>query len=109
MTSVFRGDRLRRVREAAGLTQTELAERVGAGTNQIYRYEKGETDPSAEVLAALAQELGVTVDWLLGLVDEPQKGVSDEGLSPRERQLLRAFRSDNFKEMMRIAAQEADQ
>jgi len=108
MTSVFRGDRLKRTREAARLTQTELAERVGAGTNQIYRYEKGETDPSAEVLAALAKELGVSADWLLGLVDDPKAGVSDEELSPRERQLLRAFRSDDYKEMMRIAAQEAD-
>lgn len=109
MSSVFRGDRLKRVRESARLTQTELAERVGAGTNQIYRYEKGETDPSAEVLAALAKELGVTADWLLGLTDEPLGGFSDKEMSPRERQLLRAFRSDDFKEMMRIAAQEADQ
>lgn len=79
-------------REQMNLTQTDLAERISAGQNQIYHYEKGETDPSAEVLARLAAELEITVDWLLGLVDEPDERLKEEDLTPDERKLLSAFR-----------------
>jgi len=108
MANVFRGDRLKQVREAAGLTQGELAERVGAGTNQIWRYEKGDSEPSAEVLASLATELGVTADWFLGLVGESKQTLSDDELSPRERRLLMAYRAGDYRELVRIAAQDAD-
>lgn len=35
------GEKLRRLRKAQGLTQGELAEKVGVGINTIVRYETG--------------------------------------------------------------------
>ena len=50
--------RLRQYRQASGLTQTELANRVGAHTQQIYRYESGGSRIPAAHLVQISQSLG---------------------------------------------------
>ena len=58
------GDRLRAVRVAHGMTQTDLAgELVSVG--YVSRLESGQRRPNAAVLDGLAQRLGVPVDHLL--------------------------------------------
>lgn len=52
------GTQLRRLRIAAGLTQTDLAERIGAGQGRISEYELGERQPGLDTLRALAGVLG---------------------------------------------------
>lgn len=62
------GSRLRQARKIAGLTQGELAERVGLKSyNPITQYERGINDPSLPTLFRLATALNVKTDWLLGL------------------------------------------
>lgn len=87
---LIRGDRLREAREQRGLSQRDLARLLNLGINQINRYEVNANDPSASVLARIAQELKVTTDYLLGLSDTPQ-GLSSPDLQPNERQLLDAY------------------
>ena len=55
--------RLRERRRALGLTQRQLAERVGTIHQQIYRYEKGTGLISVERLLAFARALGVEPDY----------------------------------------------
>ena len=56
---------LGRIRQAKGLTQAELAEKVGVGVNSIARYERNEMTPSLTVGHTIAEVLGVSVDDLL--------------------------------------------
>jgi transcriptional regulator with XRE-family HTH domain len=59
------GERLALLRKGAGLTQTELAEKLGISRRMIAYYE-GETKyPPTTILPRLAQTLGVTTDELL--------------------------------------------
>jgi Zn-dependent peptidase ImmA (M78 family)/DNA-binding XRE family transcriptional regulator len=58
------GDVLAIARKARGLTQTELAEMVGATQPTINRYESGDRDPDKQTLAQLAGCLGVTEELL---------------------------------------------
>lgn len=58
---------LRAWRLRAGLTQAELAERVGTSHNQIQHLESGERALSARWLRRLAPEVGTTAGLLLGL------------------------------------------
>jgi transcriptional regulator with XRE-family HTH domain len=88
----MRGDRLKAIREKRGLTQRELAERCGFNEKQILRYEKGLSEPTADHLTSIAQELSVSADYLLGLVSEPDQRMTEEDLSPMERKLLVAIR-----------------
>jgi transcriptional regulator with XRE-family HTH domain len=55
----FDPERLRAAREAAGLNQRELAERIGKPTNAIAKWEGGFRSPYAGNLGALAAALGV--------------------------------------------------
>jgi transcriptional regulator with XRE-family HTH domain len=101
----MREDRLRELREARQLTQKELADRIGVSDQQIYRYETGKSDPTAEVLARIAKELEVSADFLLGLVDTPHSHYSDEDLKPDERKLLAAYKRGDWPALMRVIAQ----
>lgn len=92
MTEEFK-DRLRRAREARGLSQLDLARKTGeAGKGlqpaAISHFETGERSPSFENLRKLADALSVSVDYLLGRIDEEQHG---QGLAaaPRAQILFR--------------------
>ena len=67
------GERLRQVRSTRGLSVRELARRVGCSASLISQVERGVTAPSAGVVYALANELGITLDFLFG-ADSAQPG-----------------------------------
>jgi len=102
---VFRGDRLKEIRELRGYSQDEVAERLQLGDTQMNRYEKGKADPSQEVLVRLATDLNVTTDYLLGLTDDPYAKTTEDDLSPEEKKLLDVFRQRDANTGMRIFGQ----
>lgn len=53
------GVALRRLREAAGLTLTDVAPHIGTDAGSLSRIERGQRDPSLKQLAALAAVYGV--------------------------------------------------
>ena len=59
------GPRIAELRHRAGLTQAALANRLNISTSALGMYEQGRRTPSASILVALANELGVTTDALL--------------------------------------------
>lgn len=65
------GERIRQTRQLRGYSQQELASKIGISMNSLYHYEKNRKTPSAEVVAKLAEALGVSADYLLGLTDDP--------------------------------------
>lgn len=103
----FKGERLRAIREMRGMTQDDLGRVVGTSGIQIYRYENGKTEPATELLVGIARALEVTTDYLLGLVDDVDERLQEEGLSPEERALLAAFRRRDALDLMRIAVKSA--
>ena len=60
------GRRIRALLSNSGMTQRELAERVGATESAVSKYVNGEREPRSEVLANIATSLGTTVEYLLG-------------------------------------------
>jgi len=60
------GKRLKQLREAAGLSQRQLAERVGVIHSNINYWENGSKLPRSEFLIPMAKSLGVSVEVLLG-------------------------------------------
>lgn len=63
-TATF-GDRLAAAREVAGLTQKELAQRVGIKTGTLRNWEEDLSEPRANRLSILSGILGVSLRWLL--------------------------------------------
>src|SRR5689334_5922412 len=60
------GARLRARREALGLSQAELAEKIGISTNYVGVLERGLKLPALDTLVLLAKGLEVSVSELLG-------------------------------------------
>ena len=56
-------------RKRAGLSQEELAERVGVSRQAVSKWELGDAAPEVGKLLALAKVFGVTTDWLLSEED----------------------------------------
>lgn len=63
------GDRLKKEREAKGLTQEELARAIGVAVPTISEYESGKKMPRLNKIIILARKLGVSIDYLLGETD----------------------------------------
>lgn len=59
------GPRIAALRREAGLSQAELARRIRVSASAMGMYEQGRREPSGEILVAMAQELGVSTDYLL--------------------------------------------
>ncbi len=90
------GQRLRQRRWMLGLTQQQLAERVGIRFQQIQKYETGENRTSAGRLWDMAQALGVRVAFFYeGLECGPAaNGQAAQGAELADREaieLVRAF------------------
>jgi transcriptional regulator with XRE-family HTH domain len=95
--SDFISSRLRAARDLRGWSQKELARRAGIPTKTIEHYEIALSKPSLEMLRRLAGMLGVTTDYLLGVVDAPHAGAGDalfravDRLADEEREFARDF------------------
>jgi len=59
------GMRIAILRVSKGWSQTELSRRIGVSSSAIGMYEQGRREPSLGLLMRLAQEFGVTTDYLL--------------------------------------------
>lgn len=98
-------ERLQKIRKLRGLSQEELAIRIGTQGPAIGRYERGIAKPTIEVAAKIAKTLEVSLDYLTGIADEQLDGEtikrieSIQGLSENDKQhiyaLLDAFLRDH--------------
>lgn len=57
--------KLRELRKAERFTLKEVADKISMSLQVLSYYEKGERDPSLEVLCKLADFYGVSVDYIL--------------------------------------------
>lgn len=94
-------ERLKQARNKLGISLDELADRTGLHRSQLYRYERGNNDPTSSTLTALARELGVSIDYLVGLSDEPQGKIGDS-LTSDELEVLNAYRRADVPAMLEI-------
>ena len=56
--------KLKKRREALGLTQRQVAEKIGIAESAYQRYERGVVEPSVSAAIKLAKALNTTVEYL---------------------------------------------
>ncbi|WP_370226088.1 helix-turn-helix domain-containing protein [Pararhodobacter marinus] len=90
------GDRLAAGREAASMTQSQLAQRLGVRAKTLRDWENDVSEPRANRLQMLAALLGVSLRWLLtgeGDDVQPQGAVEETPPSPAATAALADLRS----------------
>lgn len=102
--------RIRRTRKLRGISQQELADRVGISKSSICRYEKGHIENIKKgVLVKIAAELGVSYQYLLDIdlpayyVEDNEEAYIENRLSNQIRKSLDEYEKldDNVKQMVR--------
>jgi transcriptional regulator with XRE-family HTH domain len=78
-------ERLRELREKAGLTQAQLAENSGLPLGSIRNYEQGQREPYWTAVFRLAEALGVAADAFARCVDESPLAAKPRRARPRAR------------------------
>lgn len=63
-------NRIRDLREDRDLSQNELAQVIKTTQQQYSKIETGKSDISGEKLKLLAEFYNISVDYILGLIDE---------------------------------------
>jgi transcriptional regulator with XRE-family HTH domain len=61
--------RIGEARKKAGLSKSEMARTLGVTPQTYQRYESTRM-PGADILAGMAKVLNISVDWLLGIVED---------------------------------------
>ncbi len=59
------GENLREIRVSKNITQSELAEKLGADKSFVSNIENGKTNPTLSTITSLAKALGVSANELL--------------------------------------------
>ena len=59
------GERIKAARKKAGMTQKELADKLGIPYQGISQYERGIRNPKIDTLVKIADILDVSTDYLL--------------------------------------------
>ena len=95
------GANIAALRKARGLTQEQLAARLGVSRQAVSRWELDETLPDTQNLLPLKEALGVSIDTLLdstrGLEEPaPQAGLAPAAASPPARPSLGALLKRRF-------------
>lgn len=83
--------RLRQLRKEKNITQRELAAQIRCSQKAIDLWEKGETEPKADVVIALANFFECTADYLLGREDDIGNVNVMRDLSENERRILNVY------------------
>ena len=79
-------DRIKIIREHSGITQAELARRLGLTRSSVNSWEMGLSVPSTSYIIELAKLFDLSTDYLLGL--DRGAAVSVDGLLDKEVSVL---------------------
>lgn len=89
-------ERLAERRKAAGLSQAELARRVGIGQSSANRLEAGETRNPRQIME-IAKALGTTPEYLTGESDDPGASVAGDRRLAYTAKTLQPAKSDTVE------------
>lgn len=100
-------ERLKKLRKDAGLTQVDVAEKLGISQPAYASWERGIKKPTQENLVKIAQILNVSVDYLVGNLQETSDELDNiellfrmnsKGLTDEEKEIFKKELIEFMKE-----------
>ena len=96
------GENIRNYRKKNDLTQEVLADRLGVTYQSVSRWEKGSTYPDLELLPAISEILGITVDELFGMPSIEKEKKAKEVFDELRRECMKKdYDADHIVELIR--------
>lgn len=96
------GENIRNYRKKNDLTQEALADRLGVTYQSVSRWEKGTTYPDLELLPAISEILGISVDELLGMPSIEKEKRAKEAFDELRRECMKKdYDADHIVEVIR--------
>lgn len=89
------GNVIKKYRKNKGITQEEMAFRLGVTAPAVNKWESGKTLPDVALLAPIARLLGITTDELLSFKDE----LTDEEINQYLSKIQKELESKNFHDI----------
>lgn len=91
-------EKLKELREAKKVTQSQLGEYIGAKKSAISLWESGKRQPDQETLVRLASYFDVSVDYLLGLdsAEQTEKAPAQDARA-EAKMLLEGMDDDQYQ------------
>lgn len=89
------GDVIRKYRKEAGLTQEEMARRLGVTTPAVNKWENKNSNPDIELLAPIARLLHISLDTLLSFREE----LTPSEIKEMIREMDNMFDSEGFEKV----------
>lgn len=90
-------EKIKNLRVHSGMSQVQLAERLGITKSAVNAWESGSNSPSLSYIIRLAQVFGVSTDYLLGVNERLTVDISD--LDELQKQavtlMIKLFERDN--------------
>lgn len=81
------GNRIRKFREECGISQKQLAEKIGVSNSRVSNWEQGINRPDADILADICRALNVSPSELLDV------HLTVDDWNGHERKVIKAYRS----------------
>ena len=81
------GNRIRKYRKESGLTQEQLAEKIGVTKSRVSNWEQGINRPDADIIGNICRALNVSPSDLLDV------HLTDDELNAHEKKVIRAYRN----------------
>lgn len=85
------GERIAMLRKQRGMSQENLAEKLGVSSQAVSKWENDQTCPDILLLPKLAAQLGVTVDALLTGAEETARVMPEKQRKPFEELVMRIY------------------
>ena len=79
-------DKIKFLREQIGLTQSDLAKRLGITRSSVNAWEMGLSTPTTQYIVALSKLFHVSADYILGI--KPDLSITMKGYTPEETALV---------------------
>lgn len=99
---------LKKLRLMKDLNQSDLAKVFNVSPNTVGRWENGEREPDNDTLKKIASYFNVTVDYLIGNTDAPNRMMINDGVNVGWVQVIDAaiqtgLTPEDIKELIEIA------
>lgn len=98
-------ERLKSLREQAGISQKRLAESIGVSQQSVNKYENHNIEPDIETLIHIADYFDTSVDYLIGHsdIDHRIEHLQPYDLNDTEMNLIKKYRSLSKRQRQSIS------